>query len=192
MEIDKLKSRISACKHCEENLACGANPIFSFSANSKIVLVSQAPGIHAHNKSIPYQDQSGVRLRSWLGVSDEVFYNPDNFAILPMGFCYPGKGKSGDLPPRKECAELWHESVWEQLQSVQLILLIGQYAQKAYLKQQRKRNLTETVKAYEAYLPKFFPLVHPSPRNQIWLKKNDWFEETVIPALQNRIAHLIG
>ncbi len=186
-DLKELINNIRCCNHCEADLPHGVNPIFSFSAKSKVVLVSQAPGIHAHTKGIPYQDQSGVRLRKWLGVSDEIFYTPDNFAILPMGFCYPGKGKSGDLPPKKECAELWHEAIWQQLHEVQLIVLIGQYAQKAYLEKRRKKSLTKTVLSYKEYLPQYFPIVHPSPRNQIWLKKNSWFEEEVIPVLQHKI-----
>ncbi len=155
------------------------------------MLISQAPGILAHQKSIPYQDKSGERLRSWLGVSDEVFYNLDNFAILPMGFCYPGKGKSGDLPPRKECAPLWHNLVWQQLNHVQLTILIGQYAQQYYLKEPSSSNLTARVRAYENYLPQFFPLVHPSPLNQGWMKKNEWFEEEVLPVLRERIQVIL-
>ncbi len=190
--IKQLKSNIKKCTYCAPHLPLGANPIFSFSQQSKIVLVSQAPGILAHQKSIPYQDKSGERLRSWLGVSDEVFYNPANFAILPMGFCYPGKGKSGDLPPRKECAPMWHQQVWEQLIEVNLVILIGQYAQKYYLKDERLNNLTNTVRAYENYLPQFFPLVHPSPLNQIWIKKNEWFTREVLPALKARVALILN
>lgn len=189
--IHHLQSEIKNCTHCSLHLPFGANPIFSFSEQSKIVLVSQAPGILAHQKSIPYQDKSGERLRSWLGVSDEVFYNPDNFAILPMGFCYPGKGKSGDLPPRKECAPLWHNLVWQQLNHVQLTILIGQYAQQYYLKEPSSSNLTARVRAYENYLPQFFPLVHPSPLNQGWMKKNEWFEQKVLPVLKDKIKAIL-
>ncbi|MEM0995144.1 MAG: uracil-DNA glycosylase family protein, partial [Bacteroidota bacterium] len=172
-------------------LPLGAKPIFNFSAHSKIVLVSQAPGALAHHSGVPYQDPSGVRLRDWLGVDETQFYRPDNFAILPMAFCYPGKGKSGDLPPRKECAPIWHQRIWAALEHIQLIVLIGQYAQKAYLGNARKKNLTQTVAAYQEYLPKFFPIVHPSPRNRIWLRKNAWFEAEVIPALRDRVKVLI-
>ncbi|MEM9848360.1 MAG: uracil-DNA glycosylase family protein [Bacteroidota bacterium] len=189
--IQSLKSTLSDCTHCEAHLPLGAKPIFNFSAHSKIVLVSQAPGSLAHHSGIPYQDPSGVRLRDWLGVDETQFYRPDNFAILPMAFCYPGKGKSGDLPPRKECAPIWHQRIWAALEHIQLIVLIGQYAQKAYLGNARKKNLTQTVAAYQEYLPKFFPIVHPSPRNRIWLRKNAWFEAEVIPALRDRVKVLI-
>lgn len=186
-----LQEQIKSCTHCQEYLPFAPNPIFSFSATSKIVLVSQAPGVKAHNSSVPYKDPSGVKLKTWLGVKDEVFYNPAHFAILPMGFCYPGKGKSGDLPPRKECAPLWHEQVWTVLQDVQLILLIGQYAQAKYLGKTRKNNLTQTVAAYQSYLPKYFPLVHPSPRNRMWHRKNPWFEQKVIPHLQVLVKEIL-
>ncbi|MEL6721491.1 MAG: uracil-DNA glycosylase family protein [Bacteroidota bacterium] len=179
------------CTYCEPHLPLGANPIFSFSEDSKVALISQAPGILAHQKSIPYKDPSGKRLRTWLGVDEKTFYNPHHFAILPMGFCYPGKGKSGDLPPRKECAPLWHHQIWELLDNIQLKIVIGQYAQQAYLPN-RKRNLTLSVQAYQKYLPEFFPIVHPSPRNRFWLAKNPWFETEVIPSLRKKIQELIG
>lgn len=189
-KITLLQQQLSNCTHCEAYLPLGANPIFSFSKHSKIALISQAPGVLAHEKSIPYKDPSGKRLRNWLGVDEATFYNPDNFAILPMGFCYPGKGKSGDLPPRKECAPLWHPLIWEVLENIQLKIVIGQYAQHAYLPN-RKRNLTLSVQAYQEYLPEFFPLVHPSPRNRFWLAKNPWFEEEVIPDLKRKVQELI-
>ncbi|MEM1327311.1 MAG: uracil-DNA glycosylase family protein [Bacteroidota bacterium] len=189
--IDILKSELAACTFCEPHLPLGAKPIFNFSRSSKIILVSQAPGLLAHKSGVAYQDPSGVRLRAWLGVDEETFYNDQHFAIMPMGFCYPGKGKSGDLPPRKECAPLWHDRIWSQFSNVQLILLIGQYAQKAYLKERAKRTLTLTVKAYAEYLPQYFPVVHPSPRNRFWHAKNGWFEEEVIPELQRIVREII-
>jgi len=189
-QIDFLTQQLRNCTHCETQLPLGANPIFSFSEHSKIALISQAPGILAHQKSIPYKDPSGKRLRDWLDVDEATFYHTDNFAILPMGFCYPGKGKSGDLPPRKECASLWHAHIWEVLKNIQLKIVIGQYAQQTYLRN-RKRNLTLTVQAYQEYLPDFFPLVHPSPRNRFWLMKNPWFEAEVIPDLRKTIHELI-
>ena len=191
-QLQQLKQELTACTHCEAHLPMGAKPIFSFSRQSKIALVSQAPGILAHNKGIPYHDPSGVRLRAWLGVDEAQFYNPDNFAILPMAFCYPGKGKSGDLPPRKEWAPLWHKRIWDVLENVQLSILIGQYAQKAYLGKTRKQNLTETVAAYEEYLPDCFPIIHPSPRNRIWLKKNAWFEADVISVLRKKVKIILN
>lgn len=189
--MESLKQAISNCQICAEQLPLGPRPVVSFSPKSKILIVGQAPGTKVHASGIPWDDQSGKKLRRWLDVSDEQFYNPDLFGIVPMGFCYPGKGKSGDLPPRKECAPLWHEQILEQLPQVELTLLIGKYAQDYYLKGKARKNLTENVLHFETFLPHYLPLPHPSPRNGIWLKKNDWFEKGVIPYLQERVHQLI-
>ncbi|MGC1472346.1 MAG: uracil-DNA glycosylase family protein, partial [Psychroserpens sp.] len=138
-----------------------------------------------------WDDAGGKRLREWLGVTESQFYNPKNFAVLPMGFCYPGKGKTGDLPPRPECAPTWHDLVWEELNNVNLIILIGAYSQNAYLKNDAKRTLTKTVANYKAYLPKYFPIPHPSPRNRFWLMKNPWFEDEVLEDLKGVVARVI-
>lgn len=157
--------------------------------SAKILIIGQAPGIKAHETGVPWNDQSGDRLRSWLGVSREEFYDERKIAIMPMGFCYPGKGKSGDLPPRPECAPLWHDKILSYLPHIQLTLLIGQYAQEKYLRDSRKETLTETVRAWKEYRKNgFLPLVHPSPRNQIWLKKNPWFEQQVIPHIRRTLS----
>jgi uracil-DNA glycosylase len=148
--MNELLREISNCTHCAECLPLGPKPILSFSDQSKILLIGQAPGTAAHNSGIAFHDPSGRRLREWLDVDEETFYNPDNFAILPMGFCYPGRGKSGDLPPRKECAPLWHDQVHAKLENVQLKLLIGQYAQKYYLGKARERTLTATVQNFRS------------------------------------------
>lgn len=190
--VEQLLAEIHACTVCQSELPLGANPIVQLSAPSKIALVSQAPGAIAHGKSLPFQDASGRTLRSWLGVDEETFYKPDNFAIVPIGFCYPGKGKSGDLPPRSACALLWHKRVWEQLTNVQLTILIGQYAQQYYLPNARRQTLTETVQNYQSYLPTYFPLVHPSPRNGIWQRKNLWFEAEVVPQLQELVRRILA
>ena len=182
-----LIDEIRTCKICLPHLSHGVNPILSVSTKSKIVIIGQAPGSVVHKTGIPWDDKSGDRLRSWLDVTKEEFYNEDLFALLPMGFCYPGKGKSGDLPPRPECAPKWHELLLEKLKNRTLILLIGKYAQSYYLKSAVKNNLTATVQSFSEYLPTYLPLPHPSPRNNIWLKKNKWFEELVIPELQKRI-----
>lgn len=192
IELETLQKELSACKHCEPELPLGAKPIFNFSATSKIAIIGQAPGAITHRNGLPWDDPSGIRLRNWLGVDQETFYDSKHFAIVPMGFCYPGKGKGGDLPPRKECAPLWHQRIWDTLQAVELYILIGQYAQKAYLGKSRKKNLTQTVQHFEEYLPQYFPLVHPSPRNQIWLRRNEWFEAEVIPVLQSMIQKMIN
>ena len=189
--MNALYNEIRQCTVCLPTLEHGVNPILSFSANSKVAIIGQAPGSIVHRTGVPWDDKSGERLRSWLGVDDETFYNPDVFAIIPMGFCYPGKGKSGDLPPRKECAPLWHDRLFEQITDIQLTLLIGSYAQEYYLKEARKRTLTETVQNYEAYLPTYLPLPHPSPRNNIWLKKNQWFEDEVTPYLRSTVGSIL-
>lgn len=187
---DLLKD-IRNCSVCESHLLLGANPIVSFSSQSKIILLSQAPGRIAHEKTKAWDDPSGKKLREWLGVTEEQFYDPDNFAILPIGFCYPGKAKTGDLPPRPECAPLWHEKVFKELKNVKLTLLIGSYSQKYYLKDKMKRTLTETVSNFEDYLPEYFPIPHPSPVNRFWRSKNPWFEELVVGKLQQKIQDII-
>ncbi len=188
--LSLLLQEIRACQVCAKGLPLGVNPVVTAHQTSKVVIIGQAPGTKVHRSGIPWDDASGNRLRTWLNVDKETFYDTRNFAIIPMGFCYPGKGKTGDLPPRRECAPLWHKRLLEQLPNVQLVLLIGQYAQTYYLGKSRGKNLTETVRNYEAYLPKFFPLPHPSPRNRYWLSKNPWFDEEVIWALRGRLSEV--
>ena len=182
-----LISEIRNCTICLPHLEHGVNPVMAASRKSKIAIVGQAPGSIVHKTGIPWDDKSGERLREWMGVSKTEFYNSDLFAIIPMGFCYPGKGKSGDLPPRPECAPKWHELVFQHLNELELVLLIGNYAQKYYLQEAAKGTLTENVKNYKQYLPKYLPLPHPSPRNNIWLKKNPCFDESLVPELQGII-----
>ncbi|MDQ5900124.1 MAG: hypothetical protein QG624_1043, partial [Pseudomonadota bacterium] len=148
------------------------------------LIVGQAPGIRVHNTGIPWNDPSGDRLRHWTNLDKKTFYDINQIAIIPMGFCYPGTGPSGDLPPRKECASLWLAKLLAGLPNIQLTLLIGQYAQQHYLGKQAKTNLTQTVASFADYLPTYFPLPHPSPRNNIWLKRNPWFEKFILPALR--------
>ena len=190
-ELTKLLAEIKTCKVCESHLSHGVRPVLTGQTSAKIVIIGQAPGIRVHRSGIPWNDPSGDRLRTWMGIDKATFYDDSQIAIVPMGFCYPGKGKSGDLPPRKECAPLWHERVFNHLPNIELIMLVGSYAQKHYLKKQMERNMTETVKVFHNYLPKYLPLVHPSPRNRYWLTKNPWFEKDVIPYLQNRINDLL-
>lgn len=189
--MQELLSEIRGCEVCKAHLPLVPRPIVAGTTNSKIILVSQAPGRKAHVENKAWDDPSGKKLREWLGVNEEVFYNPNNFAVLPMGFCYPGKGKTGDLPPRKECAPLWHSQVWDQFKNVQLILLIGKYSQDQYLGKQSKKNLTENVLHYKEYLPKFFLLPHPSPVNRFWRSKNPWFEKDVVVELQEFVADIL-
>jgi uracil-DNA glycosylase len=173
-------------------LPLGPRPVVQLGANSKILIIGQAPGKRVHETGIPWNDASGRTLRKWLDVDESIFYNPEIFSIMPMGFCYPGKGTSGDLPPRKECAPLWHSEILTRFKSSPFILLIGSYAQASYLKKDFKGSLTETVFNYREFLPKCFPLPHPSPRNQAWLKGNPWFIEKVIPALQTEVKKALN
>lgn len=191
MSTTLLKSEISACRLCEKHLPLGPRPVAAFSKTSRILIIGQAPGTKVHASGIPWDDASGRRLRQWMKMSEEDFYNEKLVAIVPMGFCYPGRGKSGDLPPRSECAPAWHEKILNHLPDLKLTLLIGQYAQKYYLGKRKEKTLTATVQNFEAYLPDYFPLVHPSPRNQIWMKKNPWFEQDVVPVLQKTVQSII-
>lgn len=185
--MKELLEEIGKCQVCAAHLVDGVRPVMSASPESKIVIIGQAPGRKVHNSGIPWDDASGDNLRRWLGVDKATFYDPKVFAILPMGFCFPGTGKSGDLPPRPECAPLWHERVLALMPSVEKTLLIGQYAQNQYLGKQRRKTLTETVRNWRDYLPEYLPLPHPSPRNNIWMKKNPWFAEEVLPELRKNL-----
>ncbi|MFA5703803.1 MAG: uracil-DNA glycosylase family protein [Advenella sp.] len=183
----QLLEKVRACKVCEPHLPLGAKPILAASSKSRILLIGQAPGRKVHETGIAWNDPSGDNLRSWLGLDKEQFYNPELVAIVPMGFCYPGSGKSGDLPPRPECAPLWHAKLLEKMPNLALTVLIGRYAQGYYLKDRAYKTLTETVQHYKEYLPQYLPLPHPSPRNRIWQRRNPWFEEEVLPELKRRV-----
>lgn len=189
--LKELLQEIKGCNVCEKYLVNGVRPVLSAQSTAKILIIGQAPGTRVHKTGIPWNDPSGERLRRWMNVDKETFYDSSKIAIVPMGFCYPGKGKSGDLPPRKECAPLWHEQVLDHLPNLKLTLLIGQYAQKYYLKSTKKKTLTATVEAFPIYLPDYLPLVHPSPRNRYWLTRNPWFEKEVVPYLQSRVKELL-
>jgi uracil-DNA glycosylase family 4 len=188
--LEKLLKKIRNCDACEKHLEFGVNPVIRASRQSKIIVVGQAPGRIVHETGIPWNDKSGENLRRWMNVSSDDFYDTNKFALIPMGFCFPGKGKAGDLPPRKECAPLWHEKLFSQISEAKLILLVGQYAQDYYLEDARE-NLTETVKDFKNYLPLYFPLPHPSPRNNIWQAKNKWFEKEVLPELGRQVKRIL-
>lgn len=188
-QFHQLIAEIAQCQICAQHLEHGCRPVVQAHPDAKVLIIGQAPGLKVHQSGVPFNDASGERLRRWMGIDKSRFYDPQFLAIMPMGFCYPGKGKSGDLPPRKECAPQWHEQLLDQLPNIELILLIGQYAQDYYLTNKPK-TLTETVQAWQQYQPKYLPLPHPSPRNNIWLKKNPWFEQQLIPHLQRLIAKL--
>jgi uracil-DNA glycosylase family 4 len=190
--MDKLLRQIRNCKECEQHLKDGVNPIIAASPKSKLIIIGQAPGRIVHNTGIPWNDKSGDNLRNWLGVDKSTFYNADIIALMPMGFCYPGTGKTGDLPPRPECAPLWHDKLLTLMPQAKLILLIGQYAQNYYLGDKAKSTLTETVHYFKNYLPKYFPLPHPSPRNNIWQAKNEWFGQKVLPALKKQVKNIVS
>lgn len=187
--MKSLLSDIKQCRVCENFLT--PNPILSISKDSKIIIIGQAPSKIVHETSIPWNDKSGDNLRRWLGVDKDTFYNDKLFGLMPMGFCYPGKGKSGDLSPRPECAPLWHSKIVKQTKSVKLIILIGQYSQSYYLKNKQKDNLTDTINNFKNYLPDYFVLPHPSPRNNIWIAKNKWFEKEVLPSLRNKVTAIL-
>ncbi|WP_271271992.1 uracil-DNA glycosylase family protein [Aliamphritea hakodatensis] len=195
--IEEISREARACRLCEPALPHGVRPVFQVSAQARILIAGQAPGRRVHTSGIPFDDPSGDRLRQWLGVDKDTFYDPDCFAIVPMGFCYPGTGKSGDLAPRKECAPAWREKMLAALPALELNLLIGQYAQAWHLGKS-DQNLTERVKDWQSYYEtepgkvRNLPLPHPSPRNNIWLKRNPWFEELLIPELQRMVALLLN
>lgn len=188
-KLDKLLEQVRACDLCAASLPLGPRPVLRANASARLLIIGQAPGTRVHETGIPWNDPSGDRLRQWLGWDRERFYDESQTAIVPMGFCYPGKGKSGDLPPRPECAPQWHPPLLELMPAIELVLLVGQYAQRHYLPD-AKATLTETVRAFRDYGPRYVPLPHPSPRNQLWLKKNPWFERDVVPYLQARVAEL--
>lgn len=184
---ETLLKEIRQCTACKNYLPYHPKPVLNFSTQSRIVIIGHAPGIKVQESGIPWNDPSGERLREWLAVSTEDFYDAKNFAIVPMGFCYPGNNGKGDLPPRPECATLWMEKILNTLINKKLILLIGQYSQNYFLKDSKKKTLTEIVKHYQDYLPEYFVLPHPSPRNNIWLKKNPWFVKNNLPELKKAI-----
>lgn len=191
-ELARLLTEVRACRVCEAHLPLGPRPVLRADARARLLIVGQAPGTRVHATGIPWNDPSGDRLRDWLGVDRDTFYDESRIAIVPTGFCYPGRGRSGDLPPRPECAPLWHPRLRALLPDIRLTLLIGQYAQAHYLGERRRGTLTETVHAWRHYLPEFVPTPHPSPRNTRWLRVNPWFERDVLSEIRSRVRRLLG
>lgn len=180
------------CTLCAASLPLGPRPVLRAAATARVLIVGQAPGTRVHATGIPWNDPSGDRLRDWLAVDRETFYDAQRIAIVPIGLCYPGRGAGGDLPPRPECAPTWHPPLRAALPRIALTLLVGRYAQAYYLAGRQAPTLTDTVRRFAAYAPDFLPLPHPSPRNRLWLARNPWFERSVVPILRERVHALLG
>lgn len=194
-DLESLISQVRRCTLCVEHLPLGPRPVFQLHETARILIASQAPGRRVHETGLPFNDPSGDRLREWLNVTRTTFYDPSKIAILPMGLCFPGTGKSGDLPPRPECAPAWRSALLSHLKNIRLTLLIGQYAQVYYFTRQGRKpviTLTENVRSWRKFWPDIMPLPHPSPRNNLWLRRNPWFEEEIIPALQERVSLILN
>lgn len=188
--LESLLVQVGHCVLCADHLPLGPRPVVQVHASARILVVGQAPGRKVHETGLPFNDASGDRLRAWMGISRQTFYDATQLAIMPMGFCFPGTGSSGDLPPRPECAPAWREALVSHLKHVQLTLIIGQYAQAYYLPG-ADGSVTEAVRAWRMHWPQRIPLPHPSPRNNLWLRRNPWFEAELIPVLQARVAELL-
>lgn len=189
--VSNLHRDIEACTLCSDHLPLGPRPVVQFASNSRILIIGQAPGTKVHASSVPWDDDSGDRLREWLGFDKSQFYDPGNIALMPMGFCYPGKKSGGDAPPRKECAPKWHQRILDTLPSDRLTLLVGAYAQAHYLPDTRSLTLTQRVENGGEYAP-FVPLPHPAWRVRMWMAKNPWFEAQTLPRLRNAVAKAIA
>jgi len=191
-DLQALLSEVRACTVCADHLPLGPRPVVSVGVDARVAIVGQAPGTRVHASGVPWDDASGDHLREWLGVDRECLLHSGAFAIVPMGFCYPGRRGSGDAPPRRECAPLWHDRLLGALPSLRLTLLVGQYAQRYYLAEQRKKTLTATVEAFESYLPDYLPLPHPSWRSRGWRSKNPWFDADLLPRLQALVGEAVS
>ncbi len=186
-----LMTEVRACRICEAHLPLGPRPVLQLHPAARILIAGQAPGRKVHDSGVPFDDASGNRLREWLNISREVFYDPRQIAILPMGFCFPGSGKSGDLAPRPECEPAWRKQLLDQLHGLELVLVLGRYAQ-LYHFDDSSSSLTELVRSWRSYWPGIVPLPHPSPRNNPWLRRNPWFETDLLPALRKRVSEILG
>lgn len=191
-DLDRLLAAVRACRACAAELPLGPRPLVQAGASAQLLIVGQAPGVKAHSSGVPWNDASGERLRDWLGIDRALFYDARRIAIVPMGYCYPGRGRGGDLPPRRECAELWLDALLARLPRIALTLLIGRYAQRHFLGAASAANLTDTVAGFERHLPRYLPLPHPSPRNAAWFKRHAWFERDLLPVLRERVRTLLA
>jgi len=190
--LDALLAEVRDCRHCEAHLPLGPRPVLRMAPSARLLVIGQAPGTKVHDSGIPWNDRSGDQLRDWLGIDRDTFYDETRIAIMPMGFCYPGRdARGGDRPPRPECAPLWHDRLLAQLPRIELTLLVGQYAQARYLGAHRRASLTETVQAFADYLPAQLPMPHPSWRNTAWQRRQPWFARDLLPVLRRRVAALL-
>ena len=189
-DLAGLLAEVRSCRACEAHLPLGPRPVLQAEASARILVVGQAPGVRVHNSGVPWDDASGDRLRNWIGLDTVRFYDASEVAIIPMGFCYPGRGHGGDLPPRRECADLWLDRLLARLPRIELTLLIGLHAQRHFLARRRKQSLTETVTSWREFAPEYMPLPHPSARNTPWFQRNPWFEQDLLPALKQQVASL--
>lgn len=190
--LEALLSAVRKCRACEKHLPLGPRPVLRARESARILVVGQAPGVRVHVTGTPWDDPSGERLRAWMGLDTQRFYDESQIAIIPMGYCYPGRGNGGDLPPRRECATLWLDHLLDKLPRIELTLLVGLHAQRHFLGNRRKRSLTETAKAWREFAPTYLPLPHPSARNTPWFKRNPWFEDELLPGLRERVQSIHG
>lgn len=190
--LESLLVAVRACRACEAQLPLGPRPVLRAAPTARILIVGQAPGARVHATGIPWDDASGARLRDWLRIDEQAFRDESRVAIIPMGFCYPGRGSSGDRPPRPECARLWMGEILAWLPHIELTLLVGQHAQRHFLGDRRLATLSQTVRAWRDYAPAHFPLPHPSPRNNPWLAANPWFRQRLLPALRARVREVLS
>ncbi|HEY8707138.1 MAG TPA: uracil-DNA glycosylase family protein [Burkholderiaceae bacterium] len=188
--LDSLLEAVRACRACAAHLPLGPRPVLQAGAAARILIIGQAPGARVHASGIPWDDRSGERLRDWMGIDAESFYDKTRVAIVPMGFCYPGRGASGDLPPRRECAQLWQDRLLEQLPQIELTLLVGRYAQAHFLRSAGHSSVTSTTRDWRAHAPCVIPLPHPSPRNIAWFMANPWFDDELVPMLRRSVRKL--
>jgi uracil-DNA glycosylase len=192
MSLPQLLAEIAACRICEAALGFAPRPVVQAGTGARLLIVGQAPGSKVHASGVPWDDDSGDRLRSWLGLDQATFYDAERVALMPMGFCYPGKAKGGDLPPRQECAPLWHARLRAEMPNLKLTLAVGQYAQKALLPPALRPSLTEAVRRHAAMPPGLLALPHPAWRSRLWIAKHPWFEAELLPILRRRVAEAIG